>query len=115
MSVLKNNGVNLGSGDPSSIADGDVKIDGGALFVRNGGAWQGAGGGGQMAAGQISAGDSNVTLTANFGFTASSYTVTRWKPVGQVKTSGTTATSVSFANGSYSDGTTTGFMWIACA
>jgi len=25
MSILKNNGMNIGSGDPSGIADGDLK------------------------------------------------------------------------------------------
>ena len=39
MSILKNNGINLGEGDPSSIANGDIKIQSGSLYVRDGGAW----------------------------------------------------------------------------
>lgn len=46
MSILKNNGINIGSGNPSSIANGDLKRDGTTLYIRDGGAWHSVGGGG---------------------------------------------------------------------
>jgi len=111
MSVLKNNGVNLGNGNPTSIADGDVKIDGGSLFVRNGGAWsEVGGGGGNIATGVISAGDKNVTLTASWSF-AGTWSVILVPHRSRVYSGN--GTSLSFTNGSWSDSTNT--LWIWCA
>jgi len=69
MSVLKNNGINLGNGDPSSIANGDLKRVGSDLFIRSGGAWVGVGGGGgTYASGEI---DGRSPWNINTGLTGS--------------------------------------------
>lgn len=116
MSVLKNNGINLGSGDPSSVADGDLKRVGTGLFVRNGGAWQGVGGGGgSVATGILSGGDNNIIFNVNFGFTANSWGAVLVQPRTARAYSGTGGTSASWPNGAWSDSTQTRWMWIAGA
>lgn len=68
MSVLKNNGVNIGSGDPSSIANGDLKRVGDTLYIRDAGAWTQVGGGGglKVAVGTTSSTGGTITITPGF-------------------------------------------------
>ena len=61
--------MNIGNGDPSGIADGDLKRVGSDLFIRNGGAWQSVGGGGvKTANGQVGSSGGAITV-APAGFT----------------------------------------------
>jgi len=71
MSVLKNNGINLGNGDPSGIANGDLKRVGADLFLRSSGAWVAVGGsgGGTFAHGTVNIA-ANWTIATGLSGTA---------------------------------------------
>ena len=63
--------MNIGSGDPSGIADGDLKRIGSDLYIRNGGSWNIVGGSGGMTTangvGSSSGGTTTVTSGLNNG------------------------------------------------